>query len=51
MLDGYKENRQEFLLKAMNKPDYLEELTGITAMLSSVKIDEIENFEFDDDML
>ena len=33
IIEGFKENKEEFLLRAMNKPDYLEDLTGITQML------------------
>jgi hypothetical protein len=28
--DKYKANSEEFLINACNKPDYLEDLTGIT---------------------
>jgi len=40
--DGYKANRTEFLIQACNKPDYLEDLTGITKMNENINIDDIE---------
>jgi ubiquitin-like modifier-activating enzyme ATG7 len=51
ILEAFKENREEFLIRALNKPDYLEDVTGITQMLEKIKMDEIENFDFDDDMI
>jgi len=30
--EAFKADRQDFLIQACNKPDYLEDLTGITAM-------------------
>jgi len=34
IIDEYKQNKVEFLLKACNKPDYLEDVTGITEMMA-----------------
>jgi hypothetical protein len=40
--EAYQENREDFLIKACNKPDYLEDLTGITAMNEAINMDDIE---------
>ena len=48
--DAYLEDWQTFLVKACNMPDYLEDLTGITAMNQAINIDDIEaidDFDFD----
>lgn len=51
VIDAYKENKQEFIIRACNEPDYLEELTGITAMLASINVDDIECFDVDEEMV
>lgn len=40
--EAYVENREDMLIKACNKPDYLEDLTGITAMNEAINMDDIE---------
>ena len=40
--EGFKANREEFLIKACNMPNYLEDVTGITAMKENINIDDIE---------
>ncbi len=50
IVDGYIANRQEFMIRACNEPDYLEELTGITAMMANINVDDIECFDVDEDM-
>ena len=61
IIEAYQNNKEEFLLKACNHPDFLEvnyyrfnfvqELTGITAMLSSINVDDIESFDFDEEIM
>eukprot|EP00347_Sterkiella_histriomuscorum_P010372 403376553 len=50
VLQAFKEDGKAFVLKACNDPDYLEELTGITAMFSNMKVEDIECFDFDEEM-
>ena len=48
--DAYLEDPATFLIKACNMPDYLEDLTGITAMNAAINLDDIEaidDFDFD----
>jgi len=49
--EAYLANPNEFILKACNNPDYLEDTTGITAMNAAINIDDIEalddDFEWD----
>ena len=40
--DAYEENPEEFLIKACNNPNHLEDVTGITAMNEAINIDDIE---------
>ena len=47
--DAYTEDWQTFLIKACNKPDYLEDLTGITEMNQAINIDDIEALDDDFD--
>lgn len=42
IVDAYNENPDEFLISACNRPDYLEDLTGITQMNAEINIDDIE---------
>lgn len=51
IVEAYKSNKQEFIIRACNEPDYLEELTGITAMMANINIDDIEAFDVDEDMM
>lgn len=51
IVEAYKCNKQEFIIRACNEPDYLEELTGITAMMANINIDDIEAFDVDEDMM
>jgi ubiquitin-like modifier-activating enzyme ATG7 len=50
IVESYLEDKQGFVMKACNRPDYLEDLTGITEMLQKVNLDDIEGFDFDEDM-
>lgn len=50
IVNAYIENKQEFVIKACNEPDYLEDLTGITAMMANINVDDIECFDFDEEM-
>lgn len=50
VVEEYKKNKHEFIIKACNEPDYLEELTGITAMMADINIDDIECFDVDEEM-
>lgn len=48
--EAYQADWQTFLIKACNMPDYLEDLTGITAMNNAINIDDIEaidDFDWD----
>ena len=45
----YMKNRDDFLIQACNKPDYLEEVTGITAMNEAINMDDIEALDDDFD--
>ena len=47
ILEAYQANRDEFIVKACNQPDYLEDLTGITAM--SKQFNEMDIQAFDED--
>ena len=40
--DGWVENPKMFLINACNNPDYLEDVTGITAMNEAINMDDIE---------
>lgn len=40
--DAYVEDPATFLISACNKPDYLEDLTGITEMNNAINLDDIE---------
>jgi ubiquitin-like modifier-activating enzyme ATG7 len=51
IVEGYLANRQEFMIRACNEPDYLEELAGITAMMANINVDDIECFDVDEDMM
>ena len=44
---AYIKDKQDFLLKACNQPDYLEDLTGITQMNADINYDDIESFGSD----
>lgn len=51
MSSAYKENCDDFVVRACNEPDYLEDLTGITALNEKINLDDIEalsDFEWDD---
>ena len=48
--DAYIADPADFLIKACNKPDYLEDLTGITEMNNAINMDDIEaidDFDWD----
>ena len=42
ILKKYSENRIEFLRKTMNDPYFLEQISGITELISEINIDGIE---------
>jgi ubiquitin-like modifier-activating enzyme ATG7 len=50
IVKNYMDSRFEFVLRACNEPDFLEELTGITAMMADIKLDDVECFDFDEEM-
>lgn len=50
IVEAFISDREKFILRACNEPDYLEELTGITEMLNKIKIEDIECFDFDEEM-
>lgn len=45
VVEGFKNDRKGFLLKACSQPDFLEELTGITKMMDDVNLDDIEDID------
>ena len=45
--EAYKTDPQEFLIKACNQADYLEDITGITQMNADINYDDIESFGSD----
>ena len=50
ILDEFRKDPEEFLLKACNKPGYLEDVSGITQKMAELNIDDIEvldDFEFE----
>lgn len=51
IVDSYVANRAEFMIRACNEPDYLEDLTGITAMMAGINVDDIECFDVDEEMM
>jgi len=50
IIEAYEKNKHEFIIRACNEPDFLEELTGITAMLANINVDDVECFDFDEEM-
>jgi ubiquitin-like modifier-activating enzyme ATG7 len=49
--EALKDDRENFLVRACNQPDYLEDLTGITKMNEAINLDDIEalsDLEWDD---
>lgn len=50
IVDEYIKNKEEFIVKACNQPDYLEELTGIAEMMRNVNFNDVQTFEFDDEI-
>jgi ubiquitin-like modifier-activating enzyme ATG7 len=50
IIEEFKRNPEEFLVRACNQPDYLEELTGITKMMAEVDLDAVECFDDDFEM-
>lgn len=45
--DAFLADKRDFLLRACNQPDYLEDLTGITKMNAEINYDDIESFGSD----
>jgi hypothetical protein len=41
-LKEFGENREEFLRKTMNDPYYLEKVSGVTKLISEIKLEDIE---------
>ena len=50
MIEAYRANKHEFIIRACNEPDFLEELTGITQMMANINVDDIECFDLDEEM-
>ena len=48
VINALKDDKEEFLIKACNQPDYLEDLTGITQMNAEINFDDVESFGSDD---
>ena len=51
VVDTFRQEREEFLIKALNNADYLEDLTGITAMNEAINDDDVisigDDFDWD----
>ena len=47
VVQAYLEDKQNFMLKACNQPNYLEDLTGITQMNMDINFDDIESLGSD----
>ena len=45
IVDQYEASPKQFLLEACNNANYLEDLTGITAMNEAINLDDIEAFD------
>jgi ubiquitin-like modifier-activating enzyme ATG7 len=41
IVNASKENKEDFLIKACNEPDYLEDVTGIKKMNEEINFDDI----------
>ena len=41
MLKAFIENRNEFLINVMNKPDYLEDISGISNLINDINLNEV----------
>jgi hypothetical protein len=50
VIEGYRANKHEFIIRACNEPDFLEELTGITQMMANINVDDVECFDLDEEM-
>lgn len=37
------------MIRACNQPDFLEDLTGITEQLKNFNMEDVENFEFNEE--
>lgn len=50
IIEEFKKDKEQFLLQACGRPDYLEDLTGITKMMNEVDLDAVEMLDdFDED--
>lgn len=49
VLDAYRNQKFEFLLKVFNQPSYLEDLTGLTALHNETQNAELQVWELSDD--
>jgi len=47
VLQAFSENREDFMLRVCNQPNYLEDLTGITQMAMDINYDDIESLGSD----
>ena len=47
VVDAYKANRSDFIWKACNQMDYLEDLTGLSEMKENIDMLDIESFGSD----
>lgn len=45
--EAYKADPVDFLIRSCNQADYLEDVTGITAMNAAINYDDIESFGSD----
>ena len=43
ILDAFEKNKEQFLVNSMNNSNYLEDISGITNIMSSVKITSVES--------
>ena len=48
VVDAFAKDRDNFLLRVLNEPEYLESLTGITAMTEDIDLD-LSDFALSDD--
>ena len=50
ILNEFKLNPAKFVIEACNKPNYLEDLSGITKKMNEINFDDIQEFDdFDDE--
>ena len=42
ILKNFKDDRNKFLINVMNKEDYLEDISGISKLVSEINLDDME---------